>query len=190
MLMMFEHFSKYKGHLAMLVKNSVIKNLLQFLPSSDYKISNMLALKINAKQCFNASVEASLFKCSFIPNKLSTTCKVSSLLSPSTIESEFGWVGNKFVSNEVLYEQNKKYDGVSPFTWRQGIKHDCSKVMELQLLHTGKFLNGFKKEIDVETDLIFSLAKSSDLNTSVVSKLRKHIIITQKSRGRYDLFII
>ncbi len=183
-LTMFNAFSKCKGHMAMLTKNSVIKNMIYDLPKMDYRISNMVALKINAKKYFNASVDASLFKCNLEGDnkKVSFTCKVS-LTTPDSSENIFGWSGDKFVSDVVLYENNKKYDGISPYIWRQGIKHDCSRVMELQLLDNNRYRNGLNEELDIEEDLIFGLLKSSDLNSPVVVKTRKHVIVTQKKIG-------
>jgi hypothetical protein len=184
-LLMLNSFSKCKGHFAMLTKNSVIKNLIYDLPSMSYKISNIVALKIDAKQYFNASVEASLFKCDLGSNneKMSFTCKTSLFIASESIENIFGWDGDKFVSDIILYEKNKKYDGISPYIWRQGIKHDCSKIMELQLVDNNKYRNGLNEELDIEEDLIFGLVKSSDLNSPVVTRPRRHVIVTQKRIG-------
>jgi len=181
-LMMLNSFSKYNGHLAMLAKNSVIKNLIYDLPSANYKVNDLIALKIDVKEFFNASVEASLFKCSFRPNKSSFICRVSSLLSPTSIDQEFGWIGDKFVSDVTLYKMNKRYDGNSPYVWRQGVKHDCSKIMELQSLDGG-YLNGFKKELDLEEELIYGLVKSSDLDSPVIKNPKRYVIVTQKRVG-------
>ncbi|GBD98492.1 N-6 DNA Methylase [bacterium BMS3Abin07] len=191
-LMMLNTFSKYNGHMAILSKNSVIKNLVHDLPNMDFNISDMAALKINAKEYFNASVEASLFKCNFRKNhnRIPFSCKVSILRSFNLIENIFGWVGDKFVSDVSLYEKNKKYDGVSPYIWRQGIKHDCSRIMELQLLDKNKYSNGFKKELDIEKELIFALIKSSDLNSPVVTKLRKYVIIPQTRIGEDTAYLL
>lgn len=187
-LMMLNSFSKYKGNMAMLAKNSVIKNLIQHLPTTSCKINDAISLKINAKEHFNASVEASLFKCSCGLNKHSLTCKVSSLISPNSIENEFGWVGDKFVSDVALYEKNKKYDGISPYIWRQGVKHDCSKIMELQQIE-GNYFNGFRRELNLEKDLIYGLVKSSDLSSPVITKPRKYVIITQNRIGEDTIYL-
>ena len=68
--------------------------------------------------------------------------------------------------------------GKSPFVWRNGIKHDCSKVMELAM--TNKHLqNGYKEFLDIEEDLVFPFLKSSDLVKEQFS-YNKRILITQK----------
>jgi len=187
-LMMLNLFSKYNGYMAMLAKNSVIKNLIYDLPKTNYRINDMIALKINTKEYFDASVEASLFKWHFKPNKLSFTCKVSSLISPTSIENEFGWVGDRFVSDVVLYEKNTKYDRVSPYIWRQGVKHDCSQIMELDF-GNNRYVNGFKRELYLEEEPIYGLVKSSDLNLLVIKKPRKYVIITQKRIGEDTAYL-
>lgn len=181
-LTMFKLFSKRYGHMAMLAKNSVIKNVIYDLPKMNYRIGDMVALKINTKYFFDASVEASLFKCSFKLRSSSPICKVSLLNSPHLVENEFGWVNNKFVSDVSLYEKHKKYDGVCSYIWRQGVKHDCSKIMELDMVNN-KYVNGFEVEVNLENDLTYGLVKSSDLCLPVITKPRKYVIITQKKIG-------
>ncbi|MDI6804374.1 MAG: SAM-dependent methyltransferase [Bacteroidota bacterium] len=190
-LMMLNAFSDRSGCLAMLAKNSVIKNVLQDLPNTTYPISNIVALKFDAKLHFNASVDASLFRCNFGSRKAGQdrlTCKVASLVSPQSVESEFGWVGNKFVSNIAAYQETQSYDGSSPFVWRQGVKHDCSKILELDLVE-GKYRNGFNDFVDIEDDLVFPLVKSSDVQNSPLSIPRKFVIITQKKVGDDTTYI-
>jgi len=187
-LMMLNSFSKYSGHIVMLAKNSVIKNLIYDLKKTNYNINNMTALAIDAKKSFNASVEASVFKCNFKPNNFSLTCKVSSLVSPDSIQNEFGWVGSKFVSSVTLYKTNMKYDGTSPYVWRQGVKHDCSGIMELDFINN-RYVNGPGKEVNLEKDAVYGLVKSSDLNSLVLTKPRKYVIITQKKIGEDTAYL-
>jgi len=180
-LMMLDLFSKYSGHLAMLVKNSVIRNLIYDLPRTNYTINNMTALSIDAKRSFNASVEASLFKCDLGFSSSKLTCKVSSLASPFLLKKEFGWINSRFVSDVVLYK-NMEYDGDCPYMWRQGIKHDCSKIMELDFIGH-RYVNGLGKELDIEDEPVYGLIKSSDLSSLVIEKPRKYVIVTQERVG-------
>lgn len=187
-LMMLNSFAKHKGYIAMLAKNSVIKNLICDLPKMNYDISDMTALKFNAKTYFNAAVEASLFKCRFGRSSHQYICKVSSLDKPNLIVSKFGWIDNKFVSDVALYQKSNIFDGVCHFTWRQGVKHDCSKILELDMVD-GKYTNGFNKKLTIEDDLIFGLVKSSDLQSPLVAKPRKYIILTQKKVGEDTAYL-
>jgi hypothetical protein len=181
-LLMLRAFADCGGSLAMLAKNSVIKNVLQDLPKTTYPISDLVALRFDAKIHFNASVDASLFRCKFGQKQGQLTCKVASLESPQSLQSEFGWVENKFVSDITAYQETRCFDGSSPFVWRQGVKHDCSRILELDLIE-GKYKNGFNDFIDIEDDLVFPLVKSSDIQNSRLLTPRKYVIITQKKVG-------
>jgi hypothetical protein len=187
-LMMLNSFAKHHGYMTMLAKNSVIKNIIHDLPKTSYSISDIAALRFDAKIHFNASVEASLFKCRLGAGSQDFTCKISSLDTPNSVEKEFGWVSNKFASDIALYENNNIFDGVCPFIWRQGVKHDCSKILELQKMDS-KFVNGFNEPLDIENDLIFGLVKSSDLQSPLILKPRKYAIVTQKKVGEETAYL-
>jgi hypothetical protein len=190
-LSMLNTFAVCNGSLAMLAKNSVVKNVLQDLPKSNYPISDLASLKFDAKLYFNASVDASLFRCNLASRKTGQdnfTCKVALLESPQAIESEYGWVDKKFVSDVSLYQEIRSFDGSSPFVWRQGVKHDCSRILELDLIK-GKYKNGFNDFIDIEDDLVFPLVKSSDIQNGPVLTHRKFVIITQKKVGDDTAYI-
>ncbi len=187
-LMMLNSFAKANGWLSMLAKNSAIKNVLQDLPKTGYHISNLTALRFDAKLHFNASVDASLFRCTLGKRQNQLTCKVASLDSPDLVEGEFGWLDNKFVSDISTYQESRTFDGFSPFVWRQGVKHDCSRILELDFVE-GKFKNGFNELLDIEDDLVFPLVKSSDLQNSLAVNTRKFLIITQKKVGEDTSFI-
>lgn len=181
-LMMLKLFTKQNGYMAMLAKKSVIKNIIFDLPKTNYYIYDMAALKFDAMEHFNASVEASLFTCRFGKSTYEYICKVSSLDSLDSIESKFGWIGCKFVSDVDLYQNSSEFDGTCPFIWRQGIKHDCSKILELEM-EKDKFVNGFNEELSLEDDLIYGLVKSSDIQLPLIACPRKFTILTQKKVG-------
>lgn len=62
-LMMLDAFQNSTGHLAFLVKNSVVKNIIFYQKQRYFKISDLQKLTIDCKKEFNVSVEASLFLC-------------------------------------------------------------------------------------------------------------------------------
>jgi len=90
----------------------------------------------------------------------------------------FGWLNSKFVSNITDYMETKEIDGVCPFEWRQGIKHDNSSIMELEKLN-GHFVNNLSEEVKLEEDLVYGFLKSSDLKNTVIKNTRKYTIVTQ-----------
>lgn len=186
-LMMFDAFQNSNGHLAFLVKNSVIKNVVYDQYQRKYKISDIEKLTIDCKKEFGVSVEAALLFCK-LNSKPEYTCKEFNFYQPTKNVKEFGWVADKFVSNTDLYKHSFNIDGVCPFEWRQGIKHDLSSIMELERVN-GYFVNGKQEEVELEEDLVFGLLKSSDLKQTVINQPRKFTIITQKKVGQDTSFI-
>jgi len=181
-LVMLDAFSQRRGWLAMLAKNSVVRNVVHDLPRAGHRIGEALARRIDAKAHFGASVDASLFTCRFSADTDAGTCRVTSFDDAASMGRTFGWLDGRFVADAVQYAKTRKYDGISPFVWRQGVKHDCSRVMELRL-RQGRYANGLGKELDLEPRFIYGLVKSSDLGTPIVAKPERFVIITQRKIG-------
>ena len=198
---MLETFQKMKGHLLLLVKNSVIKNIVFDQTKNKYNIASIEKHCIDSKKEFNVSVEASLFYCElnatpefdceefdfYSINQL-RTIKRSQRRLEERKKLRFGWLNDKFVSNIDTYIHTKKIDGKCPFVWRQGLKHDCSSVMELDKVN-GHYINGLNEEVKLEDDLVYGLLKSSDLKNTVISQTRKFTIVTQRKVGQETKYI-
>ncbi|MES2765913.1 MAG: hypothetical protein V4642_08600 [Bacteroidota bacterium] len=181
-LMMLEAFQNSQGKLAFLVKNSVIKNIVSDQKQRNFRISDLQKHSIDSKREFNVSVEASLFTCDL--NGVSEyDCEEFDFYKNSVLLNRFGWVGAKFVSDIDHYESTNAIDGICQFEWRQGVKHDCSAIMEFDRVN-GHFKNGRDEEFSLEEDLVFGLLKSSDLKSPVINKTRKFTIITQRKTGQ------
>jgi len=179
-------FSKLNGTFAFLVKNSVVKNILLEQSKTKYRISNIKQFDIDAKKEFNVSVNACLLLCS-LNKEPNLTISEYDFYTKKLIR-EYGWVNNKFVADTKLYLKSKNIDGNFPFVWRQGVKHDASKIMELEIIN-GHYLNNNKETVEIENGLIFGLLKSSDLKGGVIDKSRKYTIITQKKIGQETKYI-
>ena len=186
-LMMIETFQHQKGNVALLVKNTVIKNIVFDQFTKKHLISNLEKHCIDSKKEFNVSVEASLFYCRLNSNP-TFYCTEFDFYNNSNPKLNFGWLSNKFVSNIKTYSNAEQIDGKCPFEWRQGIKHDCSSIMELDKVN-GHFVNGLKEEIELEDDLVYGLLKSSDLKNTVIKGTRKYTIVTQKKAGQETNYI-
>lgn len=183
---MLNTFAESKGCFAFLVKNSVVKNIVHAQQQFRLPIAHMERIAMDTQKEFNVSVDASLFFAVF-QAKTTLECFVSDSLERPE-KSRFGWCGDKFVSDIDKYKKTAFYDGSSPTVWRQGIKHDCSKVMELTF-DSGVFYNGFDEPVEIEDDLVFPLLKSSDLKEPIVEKTRKFVLVPQKLIGQETDFI-
>jgi hypothetical protein len=186
-LTMIETFQNMKGNLLFLVKNSVIKNIVFDQNKNRYKISTIEKHCIDSKKEFNVSVEAALLYCKL--NSLSTfDCTEFNFYNNQTSQLKFGWLNDKFVSNIDTYIHTKEIDGECPFVWRQGLKHDCSTVMELVKVN-GHYVNGLNEEVKLEDGLVYGILKSSDLKNTVINQTRKFTIVTQKKVGQETKYI-
>lgn len=186
-LTMLDAFHTMKGNLLFLVKNSVIKNIVFDQNKTKNKISAFEKYTIDSKKEFNVSVEASLFYCKLnaIPE---FECKEFNFYDNKKSYQKFGWIKDKFVSNIDTYIYFKEFDGQCPFVWRQGLKHDCSAVMELDKVN-GHYVNGLNEEVKLEEDLVYGMLKSSDLKNTVINQTRKFTIVTQKKVGQETKYI-
>ena len=175
---MIELLKEEKGTMAFLLKNHVIKNLVYELKNSNRAFGNVIQYNINTKEEFGASVAAALL-CAKLGEKSDAQCQVQDFYTLKKIQ-KYGWVGDNFVSDVVSYKQYGYMDGASPLKWWSGVKHDCSKVMELTE-RDGRYVNGLGQIVCIENDMIYPLLKSSDIKGDKITAVRKYIIITQKS---------
>ena len=171
------------GHnvrLAMLVKNSVVKNIVHAQKKENIFANRIEQYNIDAGKEFDVSVSASLLYASMGDTCTCTyTCQVKDFYTRRRI-NEYGWVGNSFVADTFIYNSVSKIDGLSPLTWRSGLKHDCAKVMELRR-EGDIYINGLGEEVSIEDELIFPLIKSSDVKVGTMTSVKKHVIVTQKN---------
>ncbi|QMU64150.1 MAG: hypothetical protein GKR88_07525 [Flavobacteriaceae bacterium] len=179
-------FENHNGIFAFLIKNSVVKNIIQDQKRNNFRISQSEKLNIDSKKEFNVSVNACLFltQLNAEPN---FTCKELDFYSKKYLTT-FGWYKDKFVYSVKDYDISSIVDGKSIFTWRSGLKHDCSKVMEFERIN-GHYINGLGKEFNLEKELVFGLLKSSDLKADKTDNFRKLTIITQKKIGQETKYI-
>ncbi len=185
-LTMLKCFENHNGLFAFLIKNSVVKNLIQDQKRNSFRISQSEKLNIDSKKEFNVSVNASLF-ITHLNSEPDFTCKELDFYSRDYLTT-FGWYKDKFVYSVEDYDKSSIVDGKSKFTWRSGVKHDCSKVMEIERVN-GHFINGLGEEIKLERKLVYGLLKSSDLKGDKTNTYRKLTIITQKKIGQETNYI-
>lgn len=174
--LLIENFTLREGTtvMALLVKNSVIKNIIEHQRPQGYQISDIRQLSFDAKKEFNVSVSASLFLCKVGDGK-EDYCACHDIYTKNYLQS-FGWVENSFVSNIEKYRETSHIDGKSQLIWRSGIKHDCTKVMELTPKEDGLY-NGLGEVVDIEDNSIYPFIKSSDIGNGFSGRVRKYLVL-------------
>ncbi|MCF6298208.1 MAG: hypothetical protein L3J08_09555 [Flavobacteriaceae bacterium] len=185
-IIMLNCFHKHNGIFSFLIKNSVVKNIISDQKNNNFRITNSEKLNIDSKKEFNVSVNASLF-ITELNQEPELTCTEYDFYSHKQI-TRFGWHKNKFVNSIEDYHLSSSIDGKSFFTWRSGIKHDCSKIMEFEPSN-GHFINGYNIDLNLENDLVYGLLKSSDLKERETNQFRKLTIITQRKIGQETKYI-
>jgi hypothetical protein len=178
MLRLIETFQHRQGVLAMLCKNSVIQSIVAALPRLRLSVSGLRALSIDAGREFGAGVEASVLIARLGAGASELTCELGRLEEPERAIRVFGWLGGKFVSDVNVYQTAAEFDGRFPFEWRQGVKHDCAKVMELRSVN-GEWVNGYGDTADIEPKHVYPLLKGSDLGSFEVRETRRKVVVTQ-----------
>ncbi len=179
-------FSKLNGSFAFLIKNSVVRNILLEQNKTKFRISNIRQFDIDSKKEFNVSVNACLLLCSLNVESKLTVLEYD--FYTAKLIREYGWVNDKFVADVELYLESASIDGRFPFEWRQGVKHDASKIMELEKLND-HLINNNKDIVIIEDDLVFNLLKSSDLKGNIIERSRKYTIVTQNKIGQDTKYI-
>lgn len=180
-LSLLESFHKNQGSVALLLKNSVIKKVLELQKDREYQISNLEKHNIDTLKEFSASAGSSFFYLN-LGKKASFTCQEFNFYTGEKIK-EFGWKNGNFAHSLEEYETTYLLDGKSPFEWRQGIKHDCSSVMEVEKV--GELIkNKRNQSAEIEEDLLHGLLKGSDLKGGEIKQSRKYVIVTQKKPGQ------
>ena len=170
--------SNLDGMLAVLCKTSVARKVLKYAWSQGMPIGLAAIYRIDAKKYFNASVDACLFCVRTSCATAGRECADYDSLDSKKPKSCFGYRDEELVADVDLYERWRHLRRPGLSGWRSGIKHDCSKVFELDE-RDGEWVNGLGEQVDVEEETLFPLLKSSDLAAGRTA--RKKIFVPQKS---------
>ncbi len=177
-LQLINEYKNTNTVISMLCKTSVARNVFKELKRNYIAFTSCDILEFDASKVFgiNASACVLIIQLSDKPSS-SDICNVYDFQFPKTIKSQFGYLNGQFYSN--LGADTENFDGRCCFEWRQGVKHDCSKIMELTL-QNGILQNGHKEVVQIEDNIVFPLIKSSMFKAPVIHNFSKYVIVTQK----------
>ena len=111
---------------------------------------------------FGASVDACLLLVRTAEPAMTKECAVFGSLDAARPVSSFGLRDGGLVSDLALCERWKHLAGEGG-GWRSGVKHDCSKVLELHRDGPDRYRNGLGETFALEAEVVYPLVKSSDL---------------------------
>lgn len=180
-LQLLGEYKNTNSTICMLCKTSVARNVVLEIARSQICYDKIEILNFNSNKIFGISAAA----CVFII-KLSTEVKHTSVVCDVKNFDNGSLLDTLIVKGGTLKTLNTQVDleGTCQLVWRSGIKHDCSKIMELNL-KDGKLINKQKTVVDIERDLVFPLVKSSAFKKPILTDFTKFVIVTQ-TRPRQD----
>lgn len=184
-LHIINRFKDLNCSIVFLCKYSVACNVFEYLVSREVALSSVNIVKFNSMKVFRADTTACILMLRFSDdNQILHSCRVDDL--DNTDESyHIGMVDGKLYSN---IDNMIDIDGECPFEWRQGVKHDCTSILELNV-EGNHYMNNLGEVVSVEDDLLYPLLKSSNLKNAVVAETGKCILMTQR-RLREDTGVI
>jgi len=167
--------------MAMLCKAATARKLLRFAWQNDGRIAEASLFRIDAKKHFGASVDACLLVARTGANGPAEAAVFKDLASAKP-DVKIGLAGRDLVADIRTYRRLRNFEGLCPYQWRSGVKHDCASVMELWRNGGGKMRNKLNEEVELEPDYLFPLLKCSDLANGR-TKPERCLLLTQRQVG-------
>lgn len=184
--MLLQHLEWLKercGMIAILCKTAVARKVLFHAWKHNFPVGSAKLFLIDAQKHFGASVDACFLIIDMLSGGRVTDCDIYVDLRANHAARAFGYHDGLVLSDVALYRQWKHLRGTDQaYTWRSGIKHDCSKVMEFELIER-KYRNGAGEFTSLENDYVYPMLKSSDVGNGQVRYGRKYMLVTQKYVG-------
>lgn len=162
--------------LAMLCKTSVARNVCKELANQHADVECTM-MHFDSSKIFGISAAACLFVCDF--RRMQFAIRGCELDDPSNIVNLVIQDGE---IRQELPEALKELQGTSTLQWRQGVKHDCGRVMELNI-DGDSITNKLGESVEIESEYVFPLVKSSKSRRYVIDDAEMAIPMTQHILG-------
>lgn len=176
-----------RSSFALLVKTTVARKVLKKAWSTGLPLTQPKIHKIDAQREFGVSVDACLFSGKISANTRNS-CQVYPGLEAHTPTQVVGYEPPTLIADLVKHGRTRHLASTKNSTnWRSGVKHDCAKVLELRI-EGDSLINGFDQAVEIESEFVFPLKKSSDIALGKKED-RRRIIITQNSTRESPLVL-
>jgi len=183
LLNQLEWLKERSGWIAMLVKTSVARKVLRQAWRRADPVGRAAIYRVDAMRHFGAAVDACLFILPVAVGGISQDCGVYDDLGADAPVSTIGFHDENLVSDVPAYLRRRDLIGPNrDYVWRSGVKHDCSKVMELSRAEDGTLENGLGERVELEPAIVFPLLKSSDVAKGR-TRADRFMIVTQREIG-------
>lgn len=170
------------GTIAVLCKTAVARKILLHVWKKKLPVRRAQIYKIDALGHFGAAVDACFFVLDVEPRANVVSCDVFDALDAETPSHTIGALDGHIISNMAAFHEHRSLIGSdNHYVWRSGVKHDCSKIMELTGIRNG-YQNGLGETVSLEDSVLFPMLKSSDIGNGRVN-CRGVMLVTQRFVG-------
>ena len=167
---------------AMLCKTTVARKVLAHAWQNGPSLAQADIYHIDAMAHFGAAVDACLLVITASETAQTFECRVHNSLNMHCVSAVLGYSNDHLLANVEVYQTWKHLEGSGWHKWRSGIKHDCTRVMELRE-RDGLYRNGLGETVNLETDYIYPMLKSSDVANTGDPLPSRHMIVPQRFVG-------
>jgi hypothetical protein len=182
LIKLLEMLAGRRATLAMLCKTAVARKVLVHAWKNDISVADAEIHPIDAAVSFGAAVDACLLVCSLSPASHNQDCRVYGRPGDTEPTATIGYHDGQLVADVSTYERWKHLAGNEVYKWRSGVKHDCSKVMELRK-EGNRYRNGLDELIELEGDYMYPMLKSSEITNGQSKEPSRWMLVTQKAVG-------
>lgn len=167
--------------LAMLCKTATARKFLRYAWQNEGHIATASLYRIDSSLHFDAAVDACLLFLRTGENG-PEEADVYKSISAAEPTSRIGLAGEDLVADVHSYRQLRHLEGLCPFRWRSGVKHDCAAVMELCPAGDDEVENTHGERFKLEPKHLYPLLKCSDLANGRLTPERL-VLVTQRFVG-------
>ena len=172
---------------ALLCKTGAARKVLAHVWKSGLGLGGAEIRRIDAAAFFGAAVDACLLTCSLTPDGAGPACRVYPDLDGGGSATVIGYEAGRLIADLDAHRRWGRLGGRSGGRWRSGIKHDCSKVMEL-FPEAGRYRNGLGELVELEDEYLYPMLKSSEVANGRTTP-RRWMLVPQRAVGDDTGFI-
>lgn len=148
--------------IAVLCKSATARKVLRHAWRNDLRVTSASLHTIDTDVHFGVAVEASLFVVRLGQNGMETADLYGDLEATTPLR-QIGLAGQDLVSDLAAYRLLRDFEGLHPYQWRSGVKHDCAAVLELTRCGANLYRNKLGQQIELEPEVVYPWFKGTDL---------------------------
>lgn len=168
--------------LAMLCKTTVARKVLSYAWKHNLRLRQAETYPVDVQAQFGVSVEACLLVADFHSACRADTAVMHESFRAGSPGSTIGYRDGLVVADLSAYDRWRHLRGEDDYRWRSGVKHDCSRVMELRK-EGDRYLNGLGELVELEEDFLFPMLKGSEVASEDSVSPSRWMLVPQRAAG-------